>query len=119
MGARTFFMVATGEPERVLRAAMWALTAASVGDEVCVLLTAPALVACRPGGPMDAPVLEGMTPVRELWGEVRALGGRVVTCSTEHTWSKLSHEALEGWVEDIVSLPSLWRDMAASRVVVI
>jgi peroxiredoxin family protein len=117
MGVRTLFLVTTGEPERVARAAVWALTAASVGEEVRVLLAAPALRACAPGGPMDGPVLAGMPPVRELWGEVRALGGRVVACTTEVAWSGLRPEALEGWLDDIVSLPSFWRESADFRVV--
>ncbi len=119
MGARTLFLVATDEPERVARAALWALTAASVGDEVRVLLAAPALRACQAGGPMDGPALEGMPGVRELWAEVRALGGRVVTCPTELGWSGVSQESLEGWVDDIVSMPALWRETQAFRVVTV
>jgi peroxiredoxin family protein len=119
MGAQTVFLVAADEPERVTRAALWAVTAASVGDRVTVLLTAPALRACRPGGPLASPVLPGFPSIDTLWADARALGARIVTCETELQLSGVSRESVSGWLDDVVPMPSFWRETAAARLVTI
>ena len=117
MATRTLLLVVSAEPERLARAALWTLTAASVDDDVTVLLTAPALRALVEGAPLPS----GWESLRlpsptTAFADARQLGAVVVTCDTELALAGVDEQAVRALVDDVVALPSLWRAHHASRL---
>jgi len=114
---QTLMLVVSSEPERLARAALWALTAASVDDPVTVLLTAPALRALIDGAtlPSHWDALRLPAPAA-AFADARQLGAVVVTCDTELALSGVDEAVVRPLVDDIVALPSLWRAHRASRL---
>lgn len=112
---RTVFLVLAADPERLVRVGLWALTAASVGESVDVLLTAGPLAAWL----ADPPGERGPLPSwREMITEARGLARvRVVTCETELSLAGVPLERVKGSVDAIESLPSFWRTLEDARVV--
>ena len=118
MSRETTFLLVSDEPERLWRAALWALTAASVDEPVSVWLTAPSLRALQDGPVFGAgAVSAGMPDARSLLCEARALGARVMTCETELALAGLSTDSLGGILDAVESLPSFWK-ASEGRVVV-
>jgi peroxiredoxin family protein len=116
--ATTFFVV-SDEPERLWRAALWALTAASVDEQVRVWLTAPALRALV-SGPVFAAGAEaaGLPDARSLLRESRSLGVRILTCETERALAGIAGGDLSELVDSEEPFPSFWRASEGERVAV-
>jgi peroxiredoxin family protein len=116
MSRETTFLVVSSDPEMLWRAALWALTAASVDETVRVWLTAPALLALGES-PVRAEGSEatGLPDVFGLLKEARALGARVLTCETELALAGLEPDEVEGLVDAIEPLPSFWRGAAGGE----
>jgi peroxiredoxin family protein len=119
MSRATTFFVVSDEPERLWRAALWALTAASVDEAVRVWLTAPALAALSkdPVAASGSPSLS-LPEAAALLREARALGARVLTCETELALAGVSAESLGGLLDGVESLPSFWKGCVGERLVV-
>jgi peroxiredoxin family protein len=119
MSRTTTFFVVSSDPERLWRAALWALTAASVDETVHVWLTAPALRALGDDVVLAAGAESAQMPdALSLLVEARSLGARILTCDTELAIAGLSEDALGGVLDAVESLPSFWRESAVARVVV-
>jgi peroxiredoxin family protein len=120
-GRRTVFLVLSGDAERLLRVGLWALTAASCGETVELLLTAPALRSwVDPVEGPDAARSLGLPPWRAMVEEARALAPvKVLSCETEVALSGVSLEAARAAVDEVESLPSFWRRLGEARVVTI
>lgn len=122
---RTVFLVVQATDEHLLRLGLWTVTAASVGEDVDILLCAPALkrladgsfdrletgTASRAGSLNLPPPLELIDQARQL-AVVRLLG-----CDTELRLAGLSANALDGQLDAVVSLPSFWRESRNARLV--
>jgi peroxiredoxin family protein len=122
-GRRTVFLVLDDDPPRWRSLGLWAITAASVGESVDVLVTARPLRALARGA-FDAPDAEaaslGLPSPRELLAQAKALAPvRIVTCDTEARLAGLSDEEARASVDDVVSLPSFWRELGSARVVTV
>lgn len=123
--AKTVFFVLRADDEQLLRLGLWVVTAASVGEEVDVLLCAPALARLADGsfdaaaqGTASRAAGLGLPPPTELLAQAKMLGPvRLLGCETEMLLAGLETSALEGKLDDIVSLPSFWRAHADSRIV--
>lgn len=60
----------------------------------------------------------GLPSPKSLLLEAKELGGlRILSCSTEVLLAGLSEEELKGKVDEVVSLPSFWRESAGCRTV--
>jgi peroxiredoxin family protein len=125
-GERTVFLVVGDEAERLLRLGLWAVTAASIGERVEVLLSSGPLRAWIDGedGPFDTvrPHARdlGLPTPRGLLLEAKALGPlRIVTCDTEWRLAGVAEEDVRRRVDEIVSLPTFWRETAGARIVTI
>jgi peroxiredoxin family protein len=117
MSRVTTFLVVSPDPERLWRAALWALTAASVDETVRVWLTAPALRALTGGGVRaEGSGAQGMPDARSLLGEARGLGVRVLTCETELALAGLTLDEVAWLVDALEPLPSFWRGSAGERI---
>ena len=118
MSRETTLLVVSSDPERLWRAALWALTAASVDETVRVWLTAPALTALLKG-PIQAAGSEaaGLPDALALLKDARGLGAKLLTCETELALAGLEPDEVEGLVDAVEPLPSFWRE-AGERVVV-
>ena len=112
--------VVSGDSERLFRAGLWAVTAQASGDEVRVLLTAPALrvLAADEPAPVEAVQL-GFPSPKSLLGEARQLGAKVVTCETELALSGVAHGAIEGLVDSVEPLASFWRETRSAQRLVL
>lgn len=121
MGAgATVFLLVSDDREQLLRAGLWALTAASVGEQVQVLLTAGPLRALLAGTPPPPrAVALGLPGPAALLADARALGARVVTCDTELLLAEVAASDALAVVDAVESLPSFWRATAAARLVVV
>ncbi len=113
-------LVVSDDAERLLRAGLWAVTAQATGDEVRVLLTAPALRTLAADHPTTPEAMRmGLGSPLTLLGEARALGARVVTCETELALSGLAEAMAAKLVDAIEPLPSFWREsLGAQRLVI-
>ena len=118
MSRTTTFLVVSSDPERLWRAALWALTAASVDESVTLWLTAPALRALGDDVVLAAGAESAEMPdALSLLVEARSLGARILTCDTELALSGVDPEELEGLVDAVEPLPSFWR-ASGERIVV-
>lgn len=116
--ASTLFLVTTEEPERLWRAALWALTAASAGDRVAVLLAAPALRLLARG--VEAPAqaaAHGFAGPAALLADAIALGASMSACETEFLLAGLGQGPVAGLEIEPVALAGYWRDHQSFRLV--
>jgi len=116
---KVVFLVQSAEPDRLLRMGLWALTAASVGESVDVLLTAAPLTRWAHGmGVEEGRPDLGLPGPRGLLSQAKELAPvRVCTCDTELKLAGISLETVEGRIDEVVSLPSFWRENRTSRLV--
>lgn len=118
----TLFTVVSDSAEHRLRLGLWALTAASVGERVEVLLTAGPLrrwVEGRFDEGLDG-LPTGVPKPTEALALARTLAPvRVTTCDTERLLSGLDEVAVAGCVDAMTSLPSLWRETKGARSIMI
>lgn len=119
------FLVVQATDEHLLRLGLWAVTAASVGESVDVLLCAPALRRLADGsfddlreGTAGHAGALGLPPPLELFASARALAPfRLLGCDTELRLAGVEPSALAERLDAIVSLPGFWRDNRHARLV--
>lgn len=119
------FLVVQATDEHLLRLGLWAVTAASVGESVDVLLCAPALRRLADGsfddlqdGTAGKAAAVGLPPPSQLLDTARALGPfRLLGCETELLLAGLKASDLAGRLDAVVSLPGFWRDNRHARLV--
>lgn len=119
--AGTVFLALSAEPEALLRLGLWVVTAASVGERVDVLLTAGPLRAFQEGAgpPANASAL-GLPGPASLLAQAKGLGHvRVVSCDTEVRLAGLEDAGAMACVDELVSLPSFWRQNIGVRTVTV
>lgn len=127
MGPTTVFLVTSDDPERLLRVGLWALTAASVGEHVDVLLGARPLASLAAGRLDESPpALPGAPSASTLslpgplglLRQARELGPcRVLACDTELRLAGLDPDSPPTELDGVVSLPTFWREALAARLV--
>ncbi len=107
------FLSASGWPERY-QAVMLAVTAASLGDPVTVVLAFEPLRAFVEGrfeeGAPATVAAARVPPLAETLGEARReLGLRLVACETAVRLAGLDPGVVAGVLDGLEPLPSLWR----------
>ena len=125
--SKVSFLVMSSDDDRLLRLGLWVLSAASVGEAVDVLLTSRPLREWVKGSfgadgaqARAAGQVEGLAPPRTLLRQAQELAPvRILTCDTEWHLAGLTEEAVVEAVDEIVSLPTFWRDASGSRLVTI
>lgn len=122
---RAVFLVLQASDEHLLRLGLWTVTAASVGEDVDILLCAPALARLADGsfdalahGSAAKATILGLPPPTQLIDQARQLAGvRLLGCDTELRLAGLQPDALDGRLDAVVSLPSFWREARGARIV--
>jgi len=122
---RAVFLVVSADDEKLLRLGLWALTAASVGEMVDVLLTAAPLKEWvsgsfgeEQGRARAAGEVAGVLTPREMLRQAKELAPvRIVTCDTEMRLAGLSESEVRSTVDEIVSLPAFWREAREARLI--
>lgn len=127
MAGRVFFFLQQGTYEPAFQAGTMGITAAAMGDEVYFVVAFDALrhlVRGSFGMPhtekemAESARAEGLgvpSPSRML-DEARSLGARVLACDTTVRICGLVPEELEGLVDEVMGLASLWRMTEGARV---
>lgn len=123
--ARTVFLVVQATDEHLLRLGLWTVTAASVDENVDILLCAPALARLADGtfdrletGTASRAASLGLPAPLELIAQARQLATvRLLGCDTELRLAGLEENALDGQLDAVVSLPSFWRESRSARLV--
>ncbi|XXF75508.1 hypothetical protein P2318_20865 [Myxococcaceae bacterium GXIMD 01537] len=126
MGGRVFFFLQHATFEPAFQAASMGVTAAAMGDEVYFVFAFEALrqlAEGRFGAPQGerereeherAQALGVLAPARML-EEARQLGARLVACDTTVRLSGFEPKALEGTLDEVMGLASLWRLTQGAR----
>ncbi|QSQ16171.1 DsrE family protein [Myxococcus landrumensis] len=126
MAGRVFFFLQHATYEPAFQASSMGITAAAMGDEVYVVLAFDALRAWV-GGTLGQPegVREGEEHARgEAMGlpaparmleEARALGAKLIACDTTVRLCGFEPEALQGALDEVMGLASLWRLTQGAR----
>lgn len=122
---RTVFLVVQASDEHLLRLGLWTVTAASVGEDVDILLCAPALKRLAAGdfdrlvtGTASRASSLGLPPPLELIAHARELACvRLLACDTELRLAGIAAGVLDEHLDAFVSLPSFWRETRSARVV--
>jgi peroxiredoxin family protein len=127
-GEEVVIWLSSGAFEHRLRAALWTVTAASLGETVNLFLGGDALrLFCggvfgqadgpAPGGPVAERASQlGLPDPSALLSQARELSPvRVVSCSTEMALAGLTDEDVKPHLDEVVSLPSFWRETKMAR----
>ncbi len=126
MAGRVVFFVQSATFEAAFQLASLAVTAAAMGDEVHVVFAFDALRHLqrgsfgRPQGQKEsaesarAEELGVPTPLRML-EEARALGVRLIACDTTVKICGLTARELEGRLDEVMGLASIWRLTEGAR----
>ena len=126
MAGRVFFFLQHATYEPAFQAASMGITAAAMGDEVYVVFAFDALrqfVGGRFGAPQGEQEqaewarAEGLgvpSPARML-EEARALGAKLIACDTTVRICGFVPEELEGTLDEVMGLASLWRLTQGAR----
>ncbi len=126
MAGRTFFFLQHATYEPAFQAASMGLTATAMGDEVYFVFAFDALrhlVRGTFGLPhsekerAESARAEGMgvpTPLRML-DEARGLGAKLVACDTTVRICGFGPQELEGTLDEVMGLASLWRLTEGAR----
>ena len=126
MAGRVVFFVQHGSYEPAFQTASLAITAAAMGDEVHVVFAFDALRQLHRGtfGQPEsereraedtcAEELNAPTPLRML-EEARKLGVRCIACDTTVKLCGLSAVELEGTLDEVMGLASIWRLTSGAR----
>lgn len=125
---QTVICLSSASFEHRLRAGLWAITAVSVGESVQLFLVGEALrLFCTQAfdkadeSPVASPVADrasklGLPLPSALLSQARELGPvRTVTCTTEIALAGLDEEHVRQLVDEVTSLPSLWRETSSAR----
>jgi peroxiredoxin family protein len=127
MAGRVFFFLQHASFEPAFQATSMGLTAAAMGDEVYFVFAFEALrqlargelgAPCTPherdecarAGALNVP------PPAQMLQEARGLGARLVACDTTVRLCGLAPHELEGVLDEVMGLASLWRLTAGARM---
>jgi peroxiredoxin family protein len=126
MAGRVFFFMQRATFEPAFQAASMGITAAAMGDEVYFVFAFEALRQLARGG-FGLPATEtesaeceraealGVPSPAKMLEEVRGLGAKLLACDTTVRLSGLDAKALEGTLDEVLGLASLWRLTAGAR----
>jgi peroxiredoxin family protein len=127
-GKHVVISLSTSAFEQRLRAALWSVTAASVGESVTLFLSGEALkLFCEgtfgrgDGSPSESRIAEtasrlGLPDPSELLSQARQLAPvRIIGCPTEIALAGLTEEKARERLDEVVTLPSFWREAAGAR----
>ncbi|WP_164017070.1 DsrE family protein [Pyxidicoccus trucidator] len=126
MAGRVFFFLQHATYEPAFQAASMGITAAAMGDEVYVVFAFDALRQLVSGGfgqphgehehaeLARAEALGVPTPTRML-EEARGLGAKLIACDTTVRICGFVPETLEGTLDEVMGLASLWRLTTGAR----
>jgi peroxiredoxin family protein len=126
MAGRVFFFLQHATYEPAFQAATMGITAMAMGDEVYFVFAFDALrtlVEGRFGEPRGEREVEeseraralGVLPPVRMLAEARGLGARLVACDTTVRICGYAPEALQGPLDEVLGLASLWRLTAGAR----
>jgi peroxiredoxin family protein len=126
MAGRVFFFLQHATYEPAFQAASMGITAAAMGDEVYVVFAFDALRQLVGGsfghaqGAREQEELAraeglGVPPPARMLEEARALGAKLVACDTTVRICGFVPEALEGTLDEVMGLASLWRLTQGAR----
>ncbi|MBU8900060.1 hypothetical protein DRW03_18420 [Corallococcus sp. H22C18031201] len=127
MAGRVFFFLQHASYEPAFQAASMGITAAAMGDEVYVVFAFEALRQLVRGSfglahsereRTELARAEGLgvpTPARML-EEARALGARLIACDTTVRICGFTPQELEGTLDEVMGLASMWRLTEGARV---
>ncbi|WP_163783475.1 DsrE family protein [Myxococcus vastator] len=127
MAGRVLFFLQHATYEPAFQAATMGITAAAMGDEVYFVFAFDALrqlVGGAYGQPSSEREHEELTRAESLGvlapprmlAEARTLGARLIACDTTVRICGYSPEALEGTLDEVMGMASLWRLTAGARV---
>ncbi len=126
MAGRVFFFLQHATYEPAFQAASMGITAAAMGDEVYVVFAFDALRQLVGGG-FGLPRGEtehaelahaeslGVPSPAHMLEEARALGAKLIACDTTVRICGFDPEALEGTLDEVMGLASLWRLTQGAR----
>ncbi|MBJ6764353.1 DsrE family protein [Myxococcaceae bacterium JPH2] len=127
MAGRVFFFLQHASYEPAFQAASMGITAAAMGDEVYVVFAFEALRQLVRGSfglahsereRTELARAEGLgvpAPARML-EEARALGARLIACDTTVRICGFTPQELEGTLDEVMGLASMWRLTEGARV---
>lgn len=126
MSGRVFFFLQHATYEPAFQAASMGITAAAMGDEVYVVFAFDALRQLvsgafgRPHGAQEQAELAraeglGVPPPARMLEEARALGAKLIACDTTVRICGFVPEELEGTLDEVMGLASLWRLTQGAR----
>jgi peroxiredoxin family protein len=127
MSGRVVFFAQRGSYEPAHQLASMAVTAAAMGDEVVVVFAFEALrLLCQKGfgkPATDKEVAEnargdglGVPVPSQMLQEARKLGARLVACDTTVKLCGLTEQAVNGVLDEVMGLASIWRLTQGARV---
>ncbi|AGC44832.1 hypothetical protein MYSTI_03521 [Myxococcus stipitatus DSM 14675] len=127
MAGRVFFFLQHATYEPAFQASSMGITAVAMGDEVYFVLAFDALRAWVDGtfGQPDG-VREkeehvrgealGLPPPARMLEEARALGAKLIACDTTVRLCGFEPESLQGPLDEVMGLASLWRLTQGARM---
>jgi peroxiredoxin family protein len=130
MPGRVVFFLQHATYEPAYQAASLAITAAAMGDQVYVVLSFDALQQLLQGTfgqphsekeQLESARAEGLglPAPQKMLEESRSLGAQIVACDTTLRICGLSSSEVEGKLDQVVGLVSIWRLTEGARVVAI
>lgn len=126
MAGRVFFFLNHATFEPAFQAASMGITAAAMGDEVYFVFAFEALRQLArgefglPSGEQEQEEYArgehlGVPPPAKMLEEARGLGAKLVACDTTVRLSGFEPSALEGTLDEVMGLASLWRLTQGAR----
>ena len=126
MAGRVFFFLQHATFEPAFQAASMGITAAAMGDEVYFVFAFEALRQLVEGGfglprgeqeraECERAEALGVPSPAKMLEEARALGARLVACDTTVRLCGFDPQRLEGPLDEVMGLASLWRLTAGAR----
>ncbi|GEL73897.1 DsrE family protein [Myxococcus virescens] len=127
MAGRVLFFLQHATYEPAFQAATMGITAAAMGDEVYFVFAFDALrqlVGGAYGQPSSAREHEefaraeslGVLAPPDMLAEARTLGARLIACDTTVRICGYEPESLEGTLDEVMGMASIWRLTAGARV---
>jgi|SRR5215217_414410 len=126
MAGRVFFFLQHATYEPAFQAGSMGITAVAMGDEVYFVFAFDALRSWV-GGTFGQPESErereehargealGVAPPLKMLQEARALGAKLIACDTTVRLCGLEPESLQGPLDEVMGLASLWRLTQGAR----
>lgn len=127
MAGRVFFFLQHATYEPAFQAATMGITAAAMGDEVYFVFAFEALRQLVRGGfglahsereRAESARAEGLgvPPPLRMLEEARALGARLIACDTTVRICGFTPQELQGTLDEVMGLASMWRLTEGARV---